>query len=202
MKLLSGMSLRTSHVLLASIWFAVASPSRGEGAADFHSALQPLEEGVPEVAVARLQYLLGSTLTWQERQVAMLKLAEALVVTGNAENALKILDDSRIRALPRANFCRAQAYASLGRWQEALAAYSEVASDKKSPLGAEALFGKAEALRALGRKDEALQTFPLLFADPRWSLPARFRCTELFIDKHDPASAGNVLSKAQPQSML
>jgi len=202
MKIPTSDKRQAFRVLLTSIYLATAIPFIAQGAVDFRPALQPLEEGVPEVAVARLQNLLGTNLTSSERQIATLKLAEALVVAGNAEKALKVLADPQVRGLAAAKFWRAQAGASLGRWQDALAAYNQVVSDEKSPLGVDALFGKAEALRALDRKDEALRTFELLFADARWSLRARFRCTELFIEKHDAASAENALSQAQPQSAL
>ena len=69
-------------------------------------------------------------------------------------------------------------------------------------MRADGLFGKAEALRALNQKDEALRVLAMLFDDQRWAVRARFRATELLLDKHDAVSAGNMLSKAQPQSAL
>ena len=63
-------------------------------------------------------------------------------------------------------------------------------------------FGKAESLRALGQRDEALHVLAELFENPRWSLRARFRATELLLEKHDTESAANVLSRAQAQTAL
>jgi tetratricopeptide (TPR) repeat protein len=194
----------TVPFLLALSLFATAANSRSaEEAIDLRSAWRPLEEGVPEVAVGRLQRLLRTNLTPQEQRNVILKLAEALVAAGDGETALKVLDNPQVRGLAEANFWRAQAFAILGRWAEALAAYDQVTRAKKgSSLGADALLGRAEALRALNQKDEALRTLTALFDDQRWDLRARFRATELLLDKHDPLSAGSVLSKAQPQSAV
>ena len=165
-------------------------------------ASQPLEEGVPEVAVGRLKQLLRSKIASGERRAVLLKLSEALVAAGDGEAALKVLDDAQLRKISAANFWQGQAWASQGRWPEALTAYdTAVATEKDPALRADELFGKAEALRALDRKDDALRVLAMLFEDQRWALRARFRATELLLDKHDPVSAANMLAKAQPQSV-
>jgi outer membrane protein assembly factor BamD (BamD/ComL family) len=192
--------MKIPNSLLTVLLLTAAGSSIAEEPNDLQSALQPLPNGVPEVAVVRLQKLLKTDLPDDVRRTATVKLGEALVAAGNAEKALQILDDPRLRGFAVTNFWRAQAFARLDRWQDALVAYDQVVSDQKSPLHADALFGKAEALRAVDRKDEALHILALLFDDRRWDLRARFRSAELLLDKHDATSAGNVLSKVQPQS--
>src|SRR3954468_14353982 len=89
-----------------------------------HAAL-PLTNGVPQVAVVRLQALLRNRLSTEERREATAKLGEALVVAGQAEDALKILVDPIVRDLPRSQFFRAQALAALSRWSDAQRLYQQ-----------------------------------------------------------------------------
>ena len=195
--------MRISRALLAAILLAGSSFCFADEALNLRSATRPLEEGVPEVATERLRKLLRKNLPAQERRLATLKLAEALIAAGDGESALKVLGDPQLRSLSAANFWRGQAFASLGRWQEAATAYDQAVRDEKDPaLHGEALFGKAESLRALDQKDEALHVLADLFENPRWSLRARFRATELLLEKHDTESAASVLSRAQPQTAL
>lgn len=190
------LTLILSLAVTADLWSA-------QQKLDLAGASRALEEGVPEVAVARLQELLRTKLNPEEKRNALLKLGEALVAAGDGEAALGILNDAQLRNLSAANFWQAQAYARLARWPEALATYDKsLAAEKDSALRADELFGKAEALRALDRKDEALQTLSMLLDDQRWGLRARFRTTELLLDKNDVERAANVLAKAQPQSAL
>jgi tetratricopeptide (TPR) repeat protein len=197
--------MKTLRYLLAIVLF-VAVDTDLLGAPEemnLRSASQPLEEGVPQVAVGRLQQLLRNNLGPQEKRNVLLKLSEALVGAENGEAALKVLGAPQLRNVSAAIFWQGQAFASLGLWSEALAAYDKALNAEKEPaLRAAELFGKAEALRALDQKDEALRALAMLFDDQRWGLRARFRATELLLDKRDPVSAGNTLSKAQPQSVL
>jgi hypothetical protein len=69
--------------MFASI-FIFADPARAE-ATDLEIAVQPMEEGVPQVAVMRLRALLSGDLAAEERQMASAKLGEALLASGEAE---------------------------------------------------------------------------------------------------------------------
>src|SRR5581483_9669488 len=119
----------------------------------------PIAEGVPEVALVRLQALLNNNLPEVDRRAVVERLAEAQLAAKQPESTLILLEDARVRELPWAKFWRAQAFASLHRWAEALPLYEQVASDERSPFRSAATFGAAEMLRALGRRDEALKTF-------------------------------------------
>ena len=156
---------------------------------------------MPEVAVGRLQQLLRTNLAAQERRNVTLKLGEALVAAGDRQAALKVLDNPSCAVLPRQILEGAGLHHPwpLGG---ALATYDQVTGAEKNSLWARMHVGEGRGLARAGQKDEALRTLTALFDDRRWSLRARFRSTELLLDKHDALSAGNVLSKAQPQSAI
>src|SRR5213080_5371125 len=113
-----------------SIWFSQSL--RAEISPALMEATKPLLEGVPEVAVVRLLALLDSTLTDEEWCAVAAKLAEARVAARQPWDALLLLADFRLRNLPAAKFWRAQAFASLHRWADALPLYEELAADQSS----------------------------------------------------------------------
>jgi TolA-binding protein len=164
-------------------------------------ASAPIVEGVPEVALVRLQALLSNNLAESERRAVVEKLAEAQIAANQPENALTLLEDARLHELPWAKFWRAQALASLHRWAEALPLYEELARDEKSSFRSAATFGAAEMLRALGRRDEALKKFTLLIHDQEWATRAQLRAAELYIQAGDAASARRVLEETEPTSI-
>jgi outer membrane protein assembly factor BamD (BamD/ComL family) len=179
--------------LLASLSMLTAA---AEVSPEITVAERALDDGVPEVAVVRLQGLLKGNLKDGEWQAAASELAEALVRAKQPDNALRVLDDPRLRDVPLAKFWRAQALASLGRPAEALALYQDAAIPGR-PFSAEANFGEAEMLRELNRKDEALEKFSLLFRDPNLGVKAQLRAAELYLDKSDAADAARLLNKLQ-----
>jgi TolA-binding protein len=170
-------------------------------AAEFADASAPIAEGVPEVAVVRLQALLNNNLLEPERSAVVEKLAEAEIAAKQPENALALLADIRVRELPWAKFWRAQALASLLRWADALPLYEQVASSERSPFRAASTFGTAEMLRALGKHDEALKKFTLLIHDKEWGTRAQLRATELYIETGDATNARRLLEEMKPISI-
>src|SRR5438270_8253391 len=163
---------------LLGLALGAAQPALAE-IADWDAAVRPLEEGVPQVAVMRLRDLLTRELAATDRKTATAKLGEALLASGEAEEALKVLQDPALEDLPATSLWRAQALAMLQRWSEALPLYQKLAARNPSPFRAVALFGQAETLRALQRYDEALQTFGSLLGDPQWNDRAQLRSIEL-----------------------
>jgi outer membrane protein assembly factor BamD (BamD/ComL family) len=173
--------------------------------ADFSSEIAdasvPLREGVPEVAVVRLQALLNNNLSEPEWRAVAEKLAEAQVVAQQPQSTLVLLADARLRELPWAKFWRAQAFAELHRWSDALPLYEELAKDADSPFCHAAIFGAAEMLRALRKRDEALKKFSLLTDNKEWATRAQLRAAELCIETADAQRARRLLEGLQPTSV-
>ena len=134
----------------------VLSPfADADTSAEMAEASRPLSEGVPEVAVVRLQSLLNKDLPESQWRAVAERLAEAQMAANKPEATLVLLTDARLRDLAWAKFWRAQALASLSRWADALPLYEELSNDV-SPLQRAAVFGAGDALRALERPEEAL----------------------------------------------
>jgi TolA-binding protein len=166
--------------------------------AEIAEASAPLTQGVPEVAVARLQALLNKNLPETEWRVVAEKLAEAQVVAREPEDTLVLLADPRLRDLPWAKFWRAQALAGVNRWADALSLYEELTTDQASAFFGAAVFGTAEMLRALGRRQEALRKFDLLLRDKKWGTRSQLRAAELYIEMADASNAQRLLAEMRP----
>ncbi len=164
------------------------------------TAAAPLAEGVPEVAVTRLQAFLAGKPSAAERTSAQRQLIEALVMAGRPDEALKIFSDaSDLTNDSAANFWRAQALAALERWVEALPLYQKIAADAKAGQRLEATFGEAEALRALGRPKEAIQVLLTLEKTAAWSTRAKLGVAQLMIERGDVQAADRLLRATKPQ---
>jgi hypothetical protein len=192
--------MKAPLIFLVGLSIFVAPGSRAQDSAELAAGAAPLLEGVPEVAVARLQVLLDKNLSEPEWQAVAEKLAEALMASNQPAEALHLLDHPRLRAVSSTKFWRAQALAALRRPTEAVPLYREVTANERSPFHAAAIFGEAEMLRTLGRADEALQKFSSLFRDQQWGVRAQLRVAELFLDKSDAPNAKRLLDKMQPKS--
>jgi tetratricopeptide (TPR) repeat protein len=175
--------------------------ARADISAEIAEASPPLPEGVPEVAVVRLQALLNRNLPDAEWRAVAEKLAEAQVAAREPEDTLVLLADARVRELPWARFWRAQAFAGLKRWTDALPLYEELATHEGSPFRGAATFGAAEMLRALGNREEALRKLNLLLHDKEWAIRAQLRAAELSIEMADVANAQRLLEEMKPRSV-
>jgi tetratricopeptide (TPR) repeat protein len=174
---------------------------RGEEFSQIQVAARPIAEGVPQVAVERLQRLLAGNLSTAEKRITEQKLAEALVLAGRPAEALKIFENPGLTNEPEAIFWHAQALAALDRWAEALPLYQKIAATEKPPRRSEAAFGATQALRALARKEKAMQGLLSLESDPRWALRAKLGVAELLIDRGDLAKTDHLLRETKPQRL-
>ena len=165
---------------------------------EINDAARAIDDGVPEVAVARLQRLAG-TLAGEEARDAKERLAEALIAAKRPADALHILDDPILRDSVTAKFFRAQALVAVHRFEDALALYREVAGSP-GPQQRPSAFGMAEMLRALGRPDEAIRQYRTIETDSRFGVSARLREAELLIDKRESAMAKRALDRAQART--
>jgi len=180
------------------VFLALAQLAQGQFSAQLAEASKPLVEGVPEVAVVRLQTLLKQNLPEPDWRAVAERLLQAMVAANQTADALNLLADPRLRQSPSANFSRAQLLATSRHEAEALALYRQIAANSNSGLRMDALFGAAEMLRALGRTDAALQSLSELFRDPKWNSRAQLRAAEIYLDKQDPVNARKLLEKVQP----
>jgi TolA-binding protein len=192
--------MRPVRYISFALFVALAPFARGQFSAQLVEASKPLTEGVPEVAVVRLQGLLKQNLAEPDWRAAAEKLLEAMVAANQTADAFNLLADPRLRQSPSANFWRAQLLAKTHRESEALALYRQIATDTNSTFRLDARMGAAEMLRALGRTDEALQTFSELLRDPKWSVRAQLHAAELYLDKSDAVNARRLLEKVQPST--
>jgi outer membrane protein assembly factor BamD (BamD/ComL family) len=190
------MSLR--QIGLTCLLGILAQFARADISAEFAEASAPLTEGLPEVAVARLQALLNKDLADTEWRAVAEKLAEAQVAAKEPEATLVLLADARLRELPWAKFWRAQALANLNRWADALPLYEELTTHQGSQFRAAATFGSAELLRGLGKREEALKKLELLFHDKEWAIRAQLRAAELYIEIADAPNARRLLAEMRP----
>lgn len=188
------------HIGLMCLTSLLAQFAYADISSEIAEASAPIAEGVPEVALVRLHELLKNNLPESEWRAVVEKLAEAQIAAKQPENTLVLLADVRVHELPWAKFWRAQAFASLHRWAEALPLYEQLAKDEGSPFHSAATFGAAEMLRALGRRDEALKKFTLLIHDKEWVVRAQLRAAELHLETGDAAGAHRLLEAMQPTS--
>jgi outer membrane protein assembly factor BamD (BamD/ComL family) len=183
-------------VVAASI--AMTSAVFADTKTQIAEAARPMDEGVPEVAVSRLQKLVGTS---PNETAAKEKLAEALVAARQPSEALRLLEEPALRDSVTANVLRAQALTQLHRYEQALPFYEAVAQDRGASQRMAAAFGIAETLRALGRKDESIRAYAAVEHDVRFGLEARLRQAELLIDKGDGEKARQALDATQAKAV-
>jgi tetratricopeptide (TPR) repeat protein len=174
--------------------------ARADFSAEIAQATTPLSEGVPEVAVVRLQSLLNKNPSEPQWRAVAEKLAEAQVAANEPEQTLVLLTDTRLRDLPWAKFWRAQALAALQRFADALPLYEGLSNDS-SPFQRASVYGAGDALRALGKRQEALRKFILLAHDKEWGTRAQLRAAELYIELGNAPEARPFLERLQPASI-
>jgi len=190
--------MKNCRALSLVLFATMASLARADFSTQLAEASKPLSDGVPEVAVVRLQALLKQNLSEQDWRAVAEQLLQAMVAANETKAAFDLLADSRLRQSSAANFCRAQLLAGSHRNAEALSIYRQVAAEGNSTFRMDALYGTGEMLRALGRTEEALQSFSEVSHDAKWAARAQLRAAELYLDKPDPVNARRVLEKIQP----
>ena len=92
------------HLGLIYVIGVLSQFARADTSADLAQASGALSEGVPEVAVVRLQLLLNKNLPESEWRAVAEKLAEAQVVANEPEDTLVLLTDARLHDLPWTKF--------------------------------------------------------------------------------------------------
>ncbi|RYD83438.1 MAG: tetratricopeptide repeat protein, partial [Verrucomicrobiaceae bacterium] len=91
-------------------------------------ARKALREDLPQIAAHKLRTaLIASELMGEERSAGIRLLAEALISSGQHEEALKRLERNET-GHPEAALLKGRALAALGRWDEALPVFEAVVS--------------------------------------------------------------------------
>src|SRR5437870_11838982 len=96
----------TRHIAFICLIGMLTPLARADISAEIAEASAPLPEGVPEVAVVRLQALLSRHLPDAERRALAQKHAHAHLAPREPEHTLVLLADARVRQLPWAKFWR------------------------------------------------------------------------------------------------
>jgi TolA-binding protein len=194
------MNLR--HLVIAiTLLISFGRFSRGDTVGALQNAIAPLEaDGVPEVAIERLQTFLARNPAPAEQTIARRRLVEALIRAGRPAEALDVFSNAPgLTNDAETTFWRAQALAALGRWSEALPLYQKASTETTPPRRSEATFGEAEALRALGRTEDAIRVLRTLEDTPRWSTRAKLGVAQLLIARGNLSAAERLLRATRVQ---
>lgn len=182
------------RIVLASFFSFALFVSAAESNPALENALRPLLDGVPEVAVTRLQQLLAVTPPQSAGPVTE-KLAEALLAAQRPEEALQTLGNP---ASAEGKFLRARALLELQRPAEALVLLEEIR--RTAPENRAVAFLSAQTFRQLGREEEALANFRALERDQRFSAEARLEEVEILLNRQDRIAAKKALDLADPKA--
>jgi len=162
------------------------------GADNLAAAKSALENGLPSVAIENLEGGISAKMGDE----AVLTLARAYVEDGKPGRALELLKAHS--AGKAGDFWLAQAYAALGRPEEALQKYRESRGGPSFPE--EALLGEVRMLRSLGRNQEVLDTmarFPIPDSSPLANAIA-FEKARALTGLQQPREARQVLEAIVP----
>ena len=158
-----GVIVRLVRLLFFAAAFALLPQTgRANFGDDLAKASVPTSDGVPEVAIVRLQSLAKQNLTTDQRRLVSENLVQALIAANRPAEAVSFIKDNKLVQTANDKFWYAQALASLGQTAEALSLYDAAAADDKFLLRSDAMFGAAEMLRVLNRPDDAIRRLTLL----------------------------------------
>jgi len=181
--------------MLAAAFLLAAGTARADFTADLSTASRPIDDGIPEVAIVRVQTLLNGNLKPDQKRLASGELVRALVEANRPADALNLIQQNQLTQTSIERFWQAQALAGLGRWKEALPLYEQLVRESDFPFRAEAVLGTAEMYCALDRKDDAIQMLTPLLQHKQWRTRAALRLASLDLDKSDPENAERVLKR-------
>ena len=98
--------MKRARLVTATVWWALASSVCADIPAQLAEAAKPLTDGVPEVAIVRLQNLLKQNLAEEDWRAGAEKLLEAMVTSHRTDEAFnrgkrgdraRLLEQSRRR---------------------------------------------------------------------------------------------------------
>jgi outer membrane protein assembly factor BamD (BamD/ComL family) len=149
-------------------------------------AAKALDEGVPEVALVKLEAQLSGPLDPVPRRQAKTLRAEALLAAGRIDEALEAMRDPEIKA----PLLEARVEAASGDWSQALSLYAALPGDPKGVMG------QAECLRALGRLPEAIAVLEPLA--PKSPARVSLRLGEFYLEANELGKCARLLLGIHP----
>ncbi len=147
----------------------------------FEDAQSALEEGLPSVAIAKLSAIKPTGLDSKQKENRAILMARALLATGDASGAIKILESLEPPVSIATRFWLAEGFADTGHYEKALGLYEEAGSE----FGNDAIIGRARMLAALGRQGEAIA----LLENTVRTTTGRLDLAALLIDAGQPDKA-------------
>lgn len=165
----------------------------------YTQALRALDEGIPQVSIQKLTECLSARLSADDRTLATLQLARALLAAGRSEDALKNLRSLTSQSTA-VNFLRARALAALGRWEEACPIYHQLAMQPGAPVSYK--IAEAECLHSMGRLPEAIQTLEPIATAESAEMATRLRLADFCIENGQTDKCEEILKSIQPASAV
>lgn len=180
-------------LLLVALTGAIAST-------ELETAREALDAGFPHVAVQKVKEADPKTGTPQAPTATNLLYAKALLLDGQHDEAIALLERLGEEVGVEGRFLLANALASKGDWNTALSAYSACAQDPQFAFAPEALFGKARMLRNAGEPADALGILEgmLTKASEPLNTLARIEAVEAALDAGDTPRAAALLAGIDP----
>lgn len=172
----------------------LAAGSAWGGASDLLTdASAALNEGVPQVAIVKLQQQLAdaSKLEPGDRRLVKARLAEAFLVAGRATDALGLIHDPDLKE----PMLEARIDAATGRWKEALAIYSAPAA----PGQPQTVISRAECLWQLGRLSDAVTTLENAGAEAPAAV--QLRLAEFYLEQNSLKACSRLLQGIKPHTL-
>ena len=158
-------------------------------------AREALASDIPEVAIGKLRQALASLPAGsEERPAAMALLAEALLNTDRAADALDTLAQITPGDDPRIVRLRALSLVALARWEEAIVQFEKLAAAETDKTAA--IVGKAECLQSLGRTQEAAEVLKPLALPKAAPAVLRLLLASLLVELGNIAEARDLLDSA------
>jgi tetratricopeptide (TPR) repeat protein len=186
---------RARVLALALLGATLAASARADFTTDLADASRPIDDGVPEVGIVRLQRLLKTNLAPDQRRLAFDEMVRALVSARRPAEALAIIKENQLVQSAAEKFWYAQALAETNRWSDALPLFEQVARQNAFPLRVEAAFAAAEMLRALNQWDDAVRKLTPLLREKPWQTAVALRLASLYLDRSDPQNAQRALQR-------
>ncbi len=183
--LVSGQAMKLWPVIPLLLF---AGPARlsGQDAAEIdRKGTEALADGLYEVAETHFrQCLADRSLTPEVKSQVAIRLAEALVRSGNSGEALDLLGQSFVSKDAAASFWKAQAFVAQHRFADAIGIFAGILKDEAAPFPVESAFTKASLELALDRPEEALQTLASILPGAEAANGEKIRLyqTEILLD--------------------